>query len=113
MRCYFHLVGPRGEVITDYESTEVTALADARAQALEAVAEYRRGDTTDVRGRRLEVRQGLGSVAFTVALDGPLLGTGDGCDASAGRAARPLPTPQSECGRPLMVAHEEDPRPSQ
>ena len=39
-----------------------------------------------VRGWRLEVRQGPGSVAFTVALDGPLLGTGDGCDASVGDA---------------------------
>jgi hypothetical protein len=86
MRYYFHLVGPRGEVIPDHEGTEVTDLADARAQVLEAVAEYRRGDTTDVRGWRLEVRQGPGSVAFTVALDGPLLAPGDGCDASVGDA---------------------------
>ena len=93
MRYYFHLVGPRGEVIPDHEGTEVTDLADARAQVLEAVAEYRRGDTTDVRGWRLEVRQGLGSVAFTVALDGPLLAPGDGCDASVGRATRPCPAP--------------------
>jgi len=77
MRYYFHLVGPRGEVIPDHEGTEVTDLADARAQVLEAVAEYRRGDTTDVRGWRLEVRQGPGSVAFTVALDGPLLAPGE------------------------------------
>ena len=91
-----YLVISRGGFLGLFETEVMIPLENVAAQGDRIVlrnlteeqvkAEYRRVDTTDVRGWRLEVTQGPGSVAFTVALDGPLLGTGDGCDASVGDA---------------------------
>ena len=70
---YFHLVDQH-DAIPDKDGLEVTDLAKARAEALDAIEEFRReypSTAAEWEGWRLNVADGSGAVVFSISLDEP------------------------------------------
>ncbi len=71
MRCFFHLVGPADELLTDDTGVEVASADDARAEALKAIDEIRREDPNETSswfGWNLEIVDEAGEVISTIPL---------------------------------------------
>ena len=73
MRCFFHLIG-RTCAIRDERGVDVTDLAEARAQALAGIQEFRQelgADADEWRNWTLTVTDATGRTLFSLPLDSP------------------------------------------
>lgn len=72
MRCFFHLSNGAAEELLDDEGAEVADVAEARSEALKAIAELRReapGIQSDWNGWQLRIVSETGDVLSTIRLN--------------------------------------------